>query len=297
MAHAERIEDRVFGRAELYPPAPLDSRPSTAMDLFSVSVEGAETAYASQGTVGRPPLVFVHGWGASHKYFRNCFSAFSPRWRCIAPDLPGHGLSSRPKRDYSVEACAAWLGRFLDALGFARVTLVGHSMGGTIALLFALDHPGRVEKLAVVNPLVQGRTAFAFWKTRLPMSPPFRDLSLSLVRNRWIRQHWHTEGLTYSGRLEEDLADDIDLASRAALKQQYASLLALDLVPRLGALAVPTLAVGTDSDKLIEADQYALIPGAEKVRIALSGHIPMVERPAEFNRLLDAFLRRQESNR
>jgi pimeloyl-ACP methyl ester carboxylesterase len=290
MAHAERIEDRVFGRSELYPPAPLDSRPSAAYDLFSVSVEGSEVAYASQGTIVRPPLVFIHGWGAFHKYFRNCFSAFSPRWRCIAPDLPGHGLSARARCETTVEGYAAWLGRFLDALGIARATLVGHSMGGTIGLLFALDHPERVEKLAVVNPPVRGSTAFS-WKSRFKMMPLLRDVLFWLARNRWIRRRLHSGVLTYSGALDRDLSDDIDLASRAALKRAYASLRAIDLVPRLGGLAMPTLAVGSDSDRIVLGEQYLLIPGAEKARIPLCGHIPMVERPAEFACLLDAFLR------
>lgn len=160
MSGPSSLEERVFGTPEKMPPLSLRTGPSRSYDLCSVSVEGAEVAYAHEGTVNHPPLVFLHGWGASHKFWRHAFSAFSPRRRCVAPDLVGFGISEKPRRDYSLEAYAGWLGRFLDALSLPRVTLVGHSMGGAISLLFALAHPERVARLVVVNPLIQGRTAF-----------------------------------------------------------------------------------------------------------------------------------------
>src|ERR1043166_5555051 len=186
MAHTRVIEDRVFGLPQTYPPLPIVTKPSTAFDLMSVSVEGAEVAYASQGTVNHPPLVFLNGWGSSHKFWRWAFTAFAPRYRCIAPDFPGLGRSEKPHRDYSIEAMAVWLGKFLDALRFPRVTLVGHSMGGAIALLFALDHPERVEKLALVNPLLQGSTAFS-GRTKFLMLPFIRAVAYGMLHVRALR--------------------------------------------------------------------------------------------------------------
>src|SRR5262245_29764657 len=141
MHRTEKIEDRVFGLSNRLPPLPLVTRESQEYDLLSVSVDGAEVAYAQQGRLALPPLVLLHGWAASHKFWRYCLTAFSPRWRVIAPDLVGFGLSEKPDRDYSVEGYAQWLGRFLDALKLDRVTLLGHSMGGTIALLYSMEHP------------------------------------------------------------------------------------------------------------------------------------------------------------
>src|SRR5437762_69725 len=138
-----KIEDRVFGLADRLPPMPLITRESSEYDLLSVSVDGAEVAYAQQGRVALPPLVLLHGWAASHKFWRYCLTAFSPRWRVIAPDMVGFGISEKPDRDYTVEGLAQWFGHFLDAMKLDRVTLVAHSMGRTIALLVALDHPER----------------------------------------------------------------------------------------------------------------------------------------------------------
>lgn len=281
-------EDRVAGRPWIYPPPPPPLRPSTTMDLFSVRVEGIETVYASEGTMDRPPLVFLHGWGASHKFWKWQFGAFSPRWRCLAPDLPGFGLSGKPRRDYSVEALARWVGSFLDALGLPRVPLVGHSMGGTLALLVALEHRSRVERLAVVNPVLRGSTAFSR-RTRLLMAPGVRALTYSLARWAWIRR-LATRNFSAAGRLDPELEGDITRGSYRAMVGSFRSLLRTDLVPRLASLTVPTLSVGTDGDRIVDPGQHALIPSARKVLISGAGHIPIVERPAEFNRILYEFL-------
>lgn len=288
MSHEHVVEDRVFGRPKSYPPLPIVTKPSTAFDLLSVSVEGSETVYAAQGTVNHPPLVFLHGWGASHKFWRWAFSAFAPRYRCIAPDFPGFGLSEKPRRDYSMEGYTAWLGKFLDALGFPRVTLVGHSMGGTIGLLFALDHPGRVEKLAVVNPLVRGADAFS-GRTRLLMRPGIRALAYGMAQSAWLRRVI-TRDFSFVGALDEELAADVARGTYQSTINPMLSLLKTDLTARLPGLQVPTLSVGTDRDQIIVTPQYDWVPAQKKVLIPETGHIPIVERPAAFNAILDEFL-------
>ncbi len=284
-----KIEDRVFGLSDRLPPMPLVTRESKEYDLLSVSVEGAEVAYAQQGRVALPPLVLIHGWAASHKFWKYSLTAFSPRWRVIAPDLPGFGLSEKPSRDYSVEGLAAWLGKFLDALKLDRVTLVGHSMGGTIALIYTLDHPERIEKLAVSNPVIVGKTAFTK-RTRACMLPGIRSLLFLLARVGPIRR-WVGRDFSYVQRLDEDLARDVIRGSYEATFASLGSTARTDLRARLGSsLPVPTLSIGTDHDMLVAPDQYGLVPAQKKVCIPETGHIPMIERPAEFNRALNEFL-------
>jgi len=289
MGHERIVEDRVFGQPETYPPLPIATKASTAYDLMSVRVEGAEVAYAMQGTVNHPPLVFVHGWGASHKFWRWAFTAFAPRYRCIAPDLAGFGLSEKPRRDYSVEAYGAWLGRFLDALHYPRVTLVGHSMGGTIALQFALDHPERVEKLAVVNPLIQGATAFG-GRIKLLMMPLVRAAAFGMLRSKALRR-WVVRDFSFVGPLDEELAADVARGTYQSSIDSMLSCIRTDITGRLASLQVPTLSVGTDRDRVIVTRQYEWVPAQRKALIPETGHIPIVERPAEFNAILDDFLR------
>lgn len=289
MSHERIVEDRVFGRPETYPVLPIVTRPSTAFDLMSASVEGAEVAYAQQGTVNHPPLVFLHGWGASHRFWRWAFSAFAPRYRCIAPDLVGFGRSEKPRRDYSIDAYTAWLGKFLDVLGHPRVTLVGHSMGGTIALQFAMEHPERVERLALVNPLIHGPSAFS-GRTRMLMLPGIRALAFAMAKVGSLRS-WVIRDFTHGAPLDEDLSADVARATYRSAIDSMLSCMRTDLTSRLSSLRVPTLSVGTDHDRVIVMRQYELVPAQKKELIADCGHIPIVERPAEFNAALDAFLR------
>ena len=289
MSHGHVVEDRVFGRPEDYPPLPIATKPSTAYDLLSVPVEGADAAYAMQGTVNHPPLVFLHGWGASHKFWRWAFTAFAPRYRCLAPDLVGFGLSEKPRREYSIEAYSRWLGSFLDALRFPRVTLVGHSMGGTIALQFALDHPERVEKLAVVNPLLQGSTAFG-GRIKFLMLPLVRTLAFAALRSEGLRRRV-VRDFSFVGPLDDELAGDAARATYQSSTDSMLSCMRIDLTGRLASLQVPTLSVGTDHDRVIVTRQYEWVPARTKALIPETGHIPIVERPAQFNAILDEFLR------
>ena len=177
-----KIEDRVFGMPAAWPAQTLSSHVSQATDLFSVRTEGAETVYACEGPPANPPLLFVHGWAASHKFWRRTVPALSPRYRCLAPDLLGFALSEKPDRDYSMESYARWLGTFLDMLEIERLPIVAHSMGGMIALLFALEHPERVERLVLVNPVIQGPTAFP-WRSRILTLPVIRRIAWCLLTN------------------------------------------------------------------------------------------------------------------
>ncbi len=283
-----RIEDRVFGLSKQLPPLPLVTRESKEYDLLSVSVEGAEVAYAQQGRLALPPLVLVHGWAASHKFWKYCLSAFSPRWRVIAPDLVGFGISEKPDRDYSIEGYTRWLGAFLDALKLSRVTLVGHSMGGTIALNYAIEHPERVEKLAVSNPLIVGSTAFSA-RNRFFMLPGIRRLLYWGSRIGPVRRYVEKD-FTAVGALDPELGKDV---TRGTYQSTFASLKSaakVDLRSKLGSLSVPTLSIGSDCDGLVAPEQYELVPAQQKACIRSAGHIPMIERPEEFNRILNDFL-------
>jgi len=283
-----KIEDRVFGMSDRLPPLPIITRESKEFDLLSVSVDGAEVAYAQQGRLALPPLVLLHGWAASHKFWKYCFSAFSPRWRVIAPDMVGFGISEKPKRDYSMEGLSVWLGKFLDVLKLDRVTLVGHSMGGTISLIHAMANPGRIRRLTVVNPLVVGATAFN-QRTKLCMLPGIRALLYWGSRLTPIRR-WVSKDFSYVAKYDDELSEDLIRGSFQSTFDSLISASKTDLRPRLSTLAVETLAIGTDRDRLVAPDQYTLVPAHFRELIPETGHIPMIERPAEFNRILNNFL-------
>src|SRR5205823_10130885 len=116
-----------------------------------VDVGGVAIHCLIAGPAGAPRVVFVHGLGGSYETWSLNLPAFAEQFRICALDLVGAGSSAKPATDYSVPALAEFLASFLDALGpdWQRVSIVGHSLGGAVALAFAGSYPQRVERLVL----------------------------------------------------------------------------------------------------------------------------------------------------
>jgi pimeloyl-ACP methyl ester carboxylesterase len=116
---------------------------------------GIRVRVAERGPARGMPVIMLHGWGASLYTFRHAFEMLPSRGiRVVAPDLRGFGLSTRPAQPgaYSMDAYIADLESLIDALEFERPALAGHSMGGGLALHYALRWPERVTALALIAP-------------------------------------------------------------------------------------------------------------------------------------------------
>lgn len=108
-------------------------------DLRYLNLHGERVAYREAGQ--GPVLLLIHGMAGSSYTWRAVIPQLSKRYRVIAPDLIGHGQSAKPRGDYSLGAFAVWLRDLLDELGISRVTLVGQSLGGGVAMQFVHQHP------------------------------------------------------------------------------------------------------------------------------------------------------------
>ena len=117
-------------------------------DHRTVEAGGIRLAYRVSGPPDAPPLVLLHALGEDAADWDGVTPAFARHWRVYALDLRGHGRSDRPG-DYSLELMRTDVLGFLDALALERVDLVGHSMGGVVAYLFAEAHPERVHRLVL----------------------------------------------------------------------------------------------------------------------------------------------------
>ena len=96
-------------------------------------------------------LLLLHGMAGSSQTWRSVIKPLSRRFRVIAPDLPGHGESTKPRSDYSLGAFAVLLRDLLGELGVTRATIIGHSLGGGVAMQFAYQFPERTERLILVG--------------------------------------------------------------------------------------------------------------------------------------------------
>jgi pimeloyl-ACP methyl ester carboxylesterase len=120
------------------------------LEVQTVVVHGHKRAYVKAGT--GPALLLLHGLGCDHRTWDPVLERLSRYFTVIAPDLLGHGESDKPRGDYSIAAYANGMRDLLTVLGIDKVTVVGHSLGGGVAMQFAYQFPERTERLCLVAP-------------------------------------------------------------------------------------------------------------------------------------------------
>jgi pimeloyl-ACP methyl ester carboxylesterase len=118
-------------------------------DVNYVELHGQRVAYREAGS--GEVVVLIHGMAGSSDTWQAVMPQLAQRYRVIAPDLLGHGQSAKPRTDYSLGAFAAGLRDLLDELGISRATIVGHSLGGGVAMQFIYQHPEYCQRLILVS--------------------------------------------------------------------------------------------------------------------------------------------------
>jgi haloacetate dehalogenase len=155
--------------------------------------------FAQSGGSG-PPLLAVHGYPETHVRWHRVAPLLAERFTVIVPDLPGYGWSAVPEAQpdhapYTKRAMAAAMVEMMEALGYVRFRLAGHDRGGRVSYRLALDHPGRLEKLAVLDIIptwsmwstMNGRAAFRAWHWQFLAQPaPLPELLLGNAANEYF---------------------------------------------------------------------------------------------------------------
>jgi pimeloyl-ACP methyl ester carboxylesterase len=118
-------------------------------ELKFLELHGDRVAYRDNGD--GEVLLLIHGMAGSSESWRSVIPQLSKKFRVIAPDLLGHGESAKPRSDYSLGAFAVFLRDLLDELGVSQVTVVGHSLGGGVAMQFVYQHPDYVKRLVLIS--------------------------------------------------------------------------------------------------------------------------------------------------
>jgi len=223
------------------------------------------------------PLVFLHGWLGSWRYWMAAMEELSDHYRAYALDLWGFGDSDKTQYRYTVEDYTTLLGAFMDTLGIMRAPLVGHALGAAVALNFALREPQRVERImAVCLPL--NRDSFNY---RLIIE---KGSVLQKMRG-WKPSGGHPE-----------VESELPRTKKEAVTQSVYSVLDLDLLPILNKVQVPLLLVYGGRDAIVTPPQGQMqILQANNTRIRpitlpASRHFPMLDEASKFNRLLRDFL-------
>jgi 3-oxoadipate enol-lactonase len=251
------------------------------------------------------PVVLIHGHSADLRLWEPQVPALlGAGWRVVRYDVRGHGRSSVPATGYSWEHYLADLRALLDHLRVERAHLAGISMGGAIALRLALDEPGRVASLALLDSALPG---FAY-------SPEFED-DIERLREAVradgpraaLERHWLTHRIFDGVRrrpeafaalrrmvLDYPAADYLDDAEYARTGGRLAALSEAPAIERLHEVEAPALVVVGELDlpdfRIIADILAENLPRARKLVVPDAGHLPSLERPEEVNRSLLSFL-------
>jgi pimeloyl-ACP methyl ester carboxylesterase len=253
-----------------------------------------------------PALVLVHGVTGTWRHWERVIDPLSERFTVIAPDLLGHGESAKPRGDYSLGAFASGIRDLLLALGHDSATVVGHSLGGGIAMQCAYQYPERCERLVLVSSGGLGPEVHLLLRAA---TLPGAELVLPLLNSERLREagQWVTRAL---GRVGLALGPDITEVARGASSMPdpesrrafLATLRAVidergqrvDARDRLYlAEAMPTLIVWGTRDPVIPVEHgraaHEAMPGS-RFEVLDAGHFPQLELPLEFVALLTDFI-------
>ena len=261
---------------------------------MDVTLNGARIHYERSGTGF--PVLFIHACIADSRMWEPQARAFARHFDMVRPDLRGFGDTALPPAPYSGIADLLAL---LDHLHIDRAHVVGCSMGGTLALDLALEHPQRVERLVLIAAGVSGSNlgaADAALFTEVEEADKAGDMD---AVNRAEVRLWVDGPRRREGSAPATVrALVLDMNGRS-LHTDWASAESQPIdrpaIGRLNEIAAPTLVIAGDQDLphcLANADLItSKVPGARKVIIKDAAHLPSLERPEEFNRILLDFLR------
>lgn len=257
--------------------------------------ERSQLRYLAAGT-GDDAILFVHGWSSFKEIWWSTLVALAPHARVFAIDLPGHGGSAL-LGCIRMAQIAERIADFCTAQGLRSVTLIGHSMGGNIALELALAHPELVCRLVLVNAAAQGHSMPVYTRSYLVPGHGWAMMRAAfLLAQRLSRfglhvPHQHGGGFILpSFRRYHYLAKHNPELMYRLLDELFKN----PIGTRAGAVRVPTLVVSGGLDPLVPArlsrKLAQAIPQARFVLLPFAGHTPMDDRPAEFERVLCEFL-------
>jgi pimeloyl-ACP methyl ester carboxylesterase len=254
-------------------------------------VNGTKLSYELMGK--GETVVFIHGGLADSRLWDDQIKEFAKRYRVLRYDLRGFGKSEFPKTAYShIEDLYA----LLKFLKINKVSIVGLSLGGIIAVDFALEHPDMVKSLILTSSGLRGHP-FARNNQSAAVSKAAEEQGMERAIEMWLEHPFFASGRSNAGfqrRMRIMLVDNYKYwgPTPSTIIVTYPSPPAIE---RLSAIAAPTLVIvgGMDADNILAiADTLAMkIRGAKKVVIPNVGHHLNMEKPKEFNKIALTFLR------
>ncbi|MBB3937766.1 3-oxoadipate enol-lactonase [Aureimonas phyllosphaerae] len=255
-----------------------------------VTANGIEMHYRVEGRTGAQRLVFLNSLGSDLRIWVEVVEKLRDRFEILLVDKRGHGLSEATPAPYSIPLLADDLTALLDALGWARVSIVGLSIGGLIAQHVAIHAPKRVESLVLMDTAARIGDAPA-WNERIAT---VTDAGVAAIGEA-VAARWFSDGFAaaHPARFAAWRAM-LEGTPREGYAGACAAVRDADYRADAARIAAPVLAIAGDADKATPPDLVKatadLIPGARFALVAGAGHLPCLERPAEVAELITGHL-------
>ncbi|GAA3393397.1 alpha/beta fold hydrolase [Cryptosporangium minutisporangium] len=277
------------------------------MELQYRDVHGYRRAFRRSGS--GPTILLIHGVGDSSATWSHVLPQLAEHYDVIAPDLLGHGGSDKPRADYAVAAYACGMRDLLSVLDVERVTVIGHSLGGGVAMQFAYQFPDRCERLVLVgsggigpevHPLLRLATApGAEHVLRLVGTPPVR--AISRISAPVLRRL----GRLAAGRDVDYIADTYPALDDGTAREAFLRTLRAAVDPRGQVITMldrcylteglPTLLIWGAEDGVIPVQHAELaheaMPGSRLEIFEGAGHFPHRTDPDRFLRVVEEFVK------
>jgi pimeloyl-ACP methyl ester carboxylesterase len=251
--------------------------------MSAITVPGPAGALAvDDGGRGGMPVVFAHSLAGNSSHWQAQLEHLRPSRRAVALDLRGHGRSESPRNsDYSIAGMDGDVAAVADTLGLDWFVLVGHSMGGAVALTYAGAHPERVASLLLVDPVGDGKQI-----SSAATKPLFAGLDSNY--DATIREYW-TGIAGPNSAVRERLLADLRATPRQTVVPAFRAALQFDPDPSLARYRGPKVSIVTPYNdqpfslhRLGKGFPHQVVPG--------TGHWIQLDKPDDFNRLMDEFL-------
>jgi pimeloyl-ACP methyl ester carboxylesterase len=218
------------------------------------------------------PVIFLHGWVGSWRYWISAMQVTSTSYRAYALDLWGFGDTAHNTLNYSLEQQASLLDRFLNEMGIGKIALVGHGLGALVGMSFATRFPQSVDRMMAVSCPLDYQAVNARLRTAAPAE-----------LTDWL-----------SSRTPEATAALADAAKTdaKAIADSLVGLQGNNVFGNFRPLNIPCLLVYGDKDPAIVVPngEFSLSTMTHQVELENSGHFPMIDDTSRFNRLLTDFL-------
>lgn len=246
-----------------------------------------------ENKVAGTPLVFIHGWLGSSKEWSHQLCYFSFKERVIVPDLPGFGKSDKPKARYSIEFFTKQLINFFKLIGYNEAILIGHSLGGMIALNIAIQNPKLVKKLILISSsaaISQSlRDKFKLFWVNLIFKLVYKKFLKNIIKQILLPKFKIRE-------LKKLYTNALKIPKSIVLRTFKNMTSKFNIHNQLTQISQPTLLIHGNKDKIISHsminDLGNLIPNSEIFSIENGSHRVMVNNHEEVNKIIDEFIKK-----